>query len=401
MSTPEREKSQGLGSLIEFARRSVAASAELPREALRFLGTPTFARRRGPLPGAAPGEMVVPPDSPRPAIRVMAYGPERLDELDVEQVEELRDLIARPGETVWIDVEGFGDENVLAQIGEVLGIHPLAMADVVHVPQRPKAELYDGRLLLVTQMARLTAAGDVDIEQVTLVLGPGWVVSFQERPGDVFDPVRERIRSLTRIRGMGADFLAYALLDAVIDGYFPVIEALGEVVDVLEEEIVERGSPATLARIHAARRTLLTLHRVQWRQRDAIATLMRDEGLPIGKSVMPYLRDTHDHAFQTMDAIETYRDMVVGLMDLYMSSTSYRLNEVMKTLTIVATIFIPLTFITGVYGMNFDHMPELRWLWAYPGVWGLMLALAGGLLLWFRARGWLGSQADDRRSSES
>ncbi len=394
-STFERNETDGLESVMEVGRRIVGASAKIPREAVRFLGSAHLTRRRGPTPGSVPGAMVLPADSPKPAIRVMAYGEAGLAEHAVERVDELRDLLQVEGGAAWIDVEGFGDQAVLSEIGDVLGIHPLAMADVVHVPQRPKAELHDGRLLIIVQMARLSEAGDIVIEQVSLVLGPGWVVSFQERPGDVFDPVRERIRSgNTRIRRMGADYLAYALLDAVIDGYFPVIEALGGVIDALEEEVVERPSRATLARIHATRRTLTTLHRVQWRQRDAVAAILRDEELPFTEPVKPYLRDTHDHAFQTLDAIETFRDMVVGLMDLHLSSTSNRLNEVMKTLTIVATIFIPLTFLAGVYGMNFDYMPELRWRWAYPAVWGLMIALGGGLLLWFRGRGWIGHAAN-------
>jgi magnesium transporter len=281
---------------------------------------------------------------------------------------------------------------MLEEIREVLGIHPLAMADVVHVPQRPKAELHDDRLLVITQMARVAESGAVDVEQVSLILGPGFVVSFQERPGDVFDAVRTRIRSAaSRIRHSGADYLLYALIDAVIDGYFPVVEALGGVVEVLEEEVIERPSRAALTRIHATRRTLLTLHRVQWRQRDAVSSMLRDEGLPISETVQPYLRDTHDHAFQTLDAIDTYREMVVGLMDLYLSSASHRMNEVMKTLTIVATIFIPLTFMAGVYGMNFDYMPELRWQWGYPAFWASMAGLGGILLLWFRRRGWLGT----------
>lgn len=377
-------------SLLDVGRRIVEASTRIPRDAVHFLGKAHLTRRRAPAPGSAPGAMVLPPDSPKPVIRIMAYGEAGLAEHVVERVEELREL-RQAGAVVWIDVEGFGDKAVLSEIGDALGIHPLAMADVVHVPQRPKAELHDGRLLMIVQMARQREAGDIDIEQVSLVLGPGWVVSFQERPGDVFDPVRERIRSdSARIRRMGADYLAYALLDAVIDGYFPVIEALGGVIDALEEEVIERPSRSTLARIHATRRTLTTLHRIQWRQRDAVAGLLRDEELPFTKQVEPYLRDAHDHAFQTLDAIETFRDMVVGLMDLHLSTTSYRLNEVMKTLTIVATIFIPLTFVSGVYGMNFDYMPELHWHWAYPAVWALMVGVGVGLLLWFRARGWIG-----------
>jgi len=392
----KRKKTRGLETRGDSARRIAKAPAEIPREALRFLGTPSVAPRRGPTPGAVPGAMVLPAGAPRPEISLMVYGPDRLSERRVERAEELRDLIGAPGATAWIDVVGFGDEAILGEIGEALGIHPLAMADVVHVPQRPKAELHDGRLLVIAQTANVTETGDVEIEQLSLVLGPGWVASFQERPGDVFDPVRDRIRSpAARIRHMGPDYLAYALLDALVDGYFPVIEALGGVLDALEEEVVEHASHATLARIHATRRTLLTLHRIQWRQRDAVAALLRDEELPITEPVKPYLRDVHDHAFQTLDAIETYRDMAVGLMDLYLSSTSTRLNEVMKTLTIMATIFIPLTFVAGVYGMNFEYMPELQWRWGYPACWGLMAGLGLGLLAWFRRRGWIGGRRSE------
>jgi magnesium transporter len=189
---------------------------------------------------------------------------------------------------------------------------------------------------------------------------------------------------------MGADFLAYALLDAVIDGYFPVVEAIGGILEQLEEEVVAGPGAAALARIHATRRTLLHLHRVQWRQRDAVHTLLRDESFPFSEPVRIYLRDAHDHAFQTLDAIETYRDMAVGLMDVYLSSTSHRMNEAMRTLTVMASVFIPLTFVVGVYGMNFERMPELHWQWGYPAVWGVILAIGFGLLAWFRRRGWLG-----------
>ena len=381
-----------LESLVHWGRDIVRASADIPREALEFLGRPALGSRRRPPEGAVPGTMAVPADAPEPTLRVMSYGHIEFEEHPISEVGELRQILAAPGRTTWIDVTGFGSRPMLEEIGEILGIHPLAMADVVHVPQRPKAELHDDRLLVITQMARVSEAGEIVVEQVSLVLGPGWVASFQERPGDVFDPVRARIRSITtRIRQMAADYLLYALVDAVIDGYFPVVEALGGVVDALEEEVIERASHASLARIHATRRTLLSLHRVQWRQRDALSAMLRDEGLPLGDEIKPYLRDALDHAYQTLDAIETYREMVVGLMDLYISSASHRMNEVMKTLTIVATIFIPLTFVAGVYGMNFDYMPELRWHWGYPGFWIAMLGLGGALLLWFRHRGWLGS----------
>jgi len=392
----DRPKTSPLETLFQRGRRLVAEAAQLPVDALRFLGTPTRARHRRPPEGAAPGEMVLPPDAAATSIKLVRYGPGRQEEQTITDVSQLRDLVSEPGLTSWIDLQGFGDHDAIEGIGQELGIHPLAMADVVHIPQRPKAELYDGRLLVVSQMARLSENGEIVVEQVSVVLGPGWVVTFQETPGDVFDPVRARIRSeTTRIRQMGADFLAYALIDAVVDGFFPVIEAIGGVVEALEEEVIEGAGKSTLARIHATRRTLLTLHRVQWSQRDAIALMLRDEDFPISDGVKVYLRDAHDHAFQTLDAIETYRDMVVGLMDLYLSSTSNRLNEVMKTLTIVATIFIPLTFVTGVYGMNFEFMPELHSRWGYATVWGVMLAIAVGLVLWFRARGWIDSEGPD------
>jgi magnesium transporter len=379
------------GNLFELGQKLVWASRDIPREAIAFLGRPVRARR-GPPRGAVPGAMVVPRDAPEPVIRVMGYDTGSLEELVVDDVDRLPGLLDR-GRTTWIDVTGFGNQAKLEALSRVLGIHPLAMADVVHVPQRPKAELYDGRLLVIAQMAVVTEEGGIDIEQVGLVLGPTWVASFQESAGDVFDPLRARLRAGTsRVRQQGADFLLYALIDSAVDGYFPVIDALGGIVDALEEDVVADPNPSTLARIHATRRILLQLHRVQWRQRDAVSTLLRDEELPIGDAVKPYLRDTHDHAYQTLDAIETYRDMVVGLMDLHLSSASYRLNEVMKTLTIVATIFIPLTFMSGVYGMNFDYMPELRWHWGYPAFWVSMLALALALLWWFRRRGWLGTR---------
>jgi len=347
-----------------------------------------------PPPGAPPGALAVPVHAVETRIRSFCYDAETVDERGVESLDELPGLCGSEGRVAWIDVQGFANQEALERIRQVFDIHPLALADAVHVPQRPKAEMHGDRLLIVAQMARLTEAGEIEIDQVSLVLGPRWVITFQERPGDVFDPVRERIRNGTgRIRQVGADFLAYALLDAVIDGYYPVVEAVGAALEALEEEVVTGGpGAAALARIHATRRTLLHLHRVQWQQRDAVHVLERDESFPFSAPVRIYLRDVHDHAFQTVDAIETYREMAVGLMDVYLSTSNNRLNEVMMTLTAIATVFIPLTFLTGVYGMNFERMPELHWYWGYPAVWCVMLATALGLLVWLRRRGWLGGQ---------
>jgi magnesium transporter len=275
----------------------------------------------------------------------------------------------------------------------VFAIHPLALADVVNVPQRPKAEAYEGHILLVGQMVRCGSDGAIDTEQVSLIVGPRAVITFQERPDerDCFDPVRARLRTGNgQLRTLGPDYLAYALLDVLIDAYFPVVETLGGVLDDIEEEALGRPSRATLVRLQRARRSLLTLHRLIWPQREAISTLLRDGGALVKEPVRPYLRDCYDHAFQIIDVVETYREMAVGIMDIYLSSVSNRLNEVMKVLTVMSSVFIPLTFIVGIYGMNFEFMPELRARWAYPAIWVVMIAVAGGLLLYFRRRGWIG-----------
>jgi magnesium transporter len=266
------------------------------------------------------------------------------------------------------------------------------MADVVNVPQRPKADVYGDRLLFVAQMAHFVGAGELEIEQLSLVLGPGFVATFQERPGDLFDPVRTRIRTgAGRIRRHGADYLAYALLDAIVDGYFPVIEAASDALEQLEEQVVGPPLPETLSEVHGLRRLFLELHRIGWAHRDALASLVRDEDAPIGAPVRVYLRDVYDHAYQALDAVESARELAASLVDLQLSSASHRTNQVVQALTVVSTIFIPLTFLVGVYGMNFDVMPELRWRWSYFVLWGFMLAIAGGLFQAFRARGWLGS----------
>ena len=348
-------------------------------------------RRHKPPVGSTPGALAPREGEPAPKLAAMWYDPARQGERALAAPAEISQLLADPSLTTWIDIEGLGNLDVLREIGQRLDLHPLALADVVNVPQRPKAEMYGDRLLFIGHMVFLNAAGEIEFEQVSLVLGPHWVVSFQEKPGDVFDPVRARIRSpQMRIRRMQADFLAYALVDAIVDGYFPVIEKLGNDLDALEDEVMARPTRGTLQRIHAIRRQLLQLHRLQWRQRDAVATLWRDESFPISEPVRVFLRDVYDHAFEVLDTIETFRDLSVGLMDVYLSAASNRLNEVMKTLTLVSTVFIPLTFLVGVYGMNFDVMPELRWRFGYPLIWAVMIGLGVGILVWFRRRGWLG-----------
>ena len=341
-----------------------------------------------------PDALRIPASSPSPRITLVRYSADRVEERLLESIDDLPTPGNRSGTVEWIDVQGMGDEAAMRKLGARLGLHPLALGDIVNVPQRPKVEDYGERLLIVTRMAQLDEHREVFFEQVSLVLAPGWLLTVQEDPGDVFDPVRERIRGgAGTIRRMGADYLAYALIDAVVDAYYAVVERIGEQVDELEDLVLGRPDVSVVRGIHSLRRTLLTLHRIQWRQRDALATLMRDEKACISPEVRPFLRDAHDHCVQMLDVTETTRELVTSLMEIYVSVVGNRMNEIMKTLTVIATIFIPLTFLVGVYGMNFDYMPELRWRFGYFAIWGVMLAIALGLLGWFHWRGWIGSTA--------
>lgn len=356
---------------------------------MRITGSAGLFSGRRPPPGAQPGTFSLPPDAHPARIRAMIWDSDRLEEREIQNAAELSAAADAPGVT-WIEVVGLGDGAVLEWIRDALGVHPLAVADIANTPQRPKFEDYGERDLLIAQRVCTSDEGGVALEQLSLIAAPHWVLSVVEEPGDGFEPIRERIRAGTTVRRMGADYLAYTLVDTAIDGFFPVIEAIGEVLEDLEEQILGRPSANAIARLHAVRRVLVSLHRSMWRQRDALGQILRDEGEPLGPGVHVYFRDAHDHALQVLDSVEGYRELTISLMDLYLSSVSHRLNEVMKTLTIMATIFIPLTFVVGVYGMNFDGMPELRWRWGYPAVWAGMIAIAAGLLWWFRRRGWLG-----------
>ncbi len=356
--------------------------------------------------------LVIDPDASPSTIRVISYGPGEVHETSVTDPAEIRPLLGRRAVT-WINIDGLGDAQMLRKVGEVFDLHPLSLADVVNTHQRPKIEPYDDHLFMVTRMAMIAPAESGDaggddgaphmaapstvMEQVSIVVGENYVLSFQERAGDVFDALRDRIRSgKGRVRSMGADYLAYALVDAVVDGYFPVLDGLSERIESLEEETVTQPNRWTVAHVHGAKRDLLALRRAMWPQREAINAMLRDESRFISPEVKLYLRDVYDHAVQVIDILETYRELVGGLMDLYLSSVSNRMNEVMKVLTIIATIFIPLTFIAGIYGMNFApessplNMPELTWYWGYPASLALMAVIALALLIYFHRRGWIG-----------
>ncbi len=345
-------------------------------------------RKRHPEPGAAPGSMVIPPGALPTRLRVMDYDAARLDELEVSTVRELARFRSSRSVT-WIDVQGLGNPSMLEELAAMFSIHRLALADVANVPQRPKVEPYDDNVLIITRMIRMNHPPTLNVEQLSILLGPGHVITFQEEYGDVLDSVRSHLRMGGTIRHSGADYLAYSILDAVVDGYYPVLETIGDYFETVEDEVVTRPSTDALCRIHFLRRELLKLRRSIWPQRDAINSLIRDELPLISNSVQVFIRDCHDHAVQIAEVVESYRELTASLMEVYLSSVSNRLNEIMKLLTVIATVFIPLTFIVGVYGMNFDYMPELHYRWAYPIVWLIVLVIGSGLIFKFWRWGWL------------
>ena len=291
----------------------------------------------------------------------------------------------------WINIDGVHKLDNIEKVGKHLKIHPLVLEDIVHTGQRPKMEDFNDYLFVVLQMLQYNEKeNETKTEQVSIILGANYVISFQEDEGDVFDLIRERIRTdRGRIRRMGADYLAYSLLDAIVDNYFMVLEKIGEKIEDIEDELIKNPAQEVLHAIHSLKRELVFLRKSVWPLREVISRLERWDSHLIDKSMDIYLRDVYDHTIQVIDALETFRDMLSGMLDIYLSSVSNRMNEVMKVLTIIATIFIPLTLITGIYGMNFKYMPELDWSWGYPMVYIAMLIVSGVMLVYFRRKRWL------------
>ena len=361
-----------------------------PVRTLRVMGR--LVRRVTKKPGTPPGTLIHTGVKRVEKIRItiLDYDGESFQEREVESAAEC--LPFRDSSTVtWINVDGLHEPEVVAQFGEIFGLHPLVMEDILSVGQRPKVEEHEGHLFVEMNMLQLHPESRmVHEEQLSLAVGENWILTFQEAAGDVLDPVRERLRAgKGKIRSRGPDYLAYALIDAVVDSYFGVLEAVGDQVEELEEEAIEAPTPRTMRQIHDLRREMIIIRKSVWPVRDLMASMLRMETPLIHDDTRVFLRDVYDHSVQVIDTVENLRDVVGGLMDLYLSTVGNRTNEVMKVLTIMATIFIPLTFIVGVYGMNFQHMPELQVAWAYPAVWLVMLAVAGGLLVFFRRKGWL------------
>lgn len=350
-------------------------------------------RRTRPHPiGISPGSVVfVGEEATHTAqLTVMDFDAGTLNEWTTERVEDVFPL--RDTSTVsWIHVDAVHDTELIRTLGTHFGIHPLVLEDIAHTGQRPKLEEYEDYLFLVLKMIYHNPTdGVLRVEHVSLIIGPHYVISFQEDPGDVFDPVRERIRSARgRIRTLDADYMAYALVDVVVDHYFVVLEQFGEQSETIEDEILDTPSAHTQSAINTLRRHLISTRRAVWPVRELLGRLERIESPLIQPATRPFLRDAYDHAVQVVDIVESLRDVVSGLTDLYMTSISNRMNEIMKVLTIIGTIFIPLTFIAGIYGMNFEYMPELGWRYGYFGIWGIMLVMAAVLLVFFRRRQWI------------
>lgn len=323
-------------------------------------------------------------------ITAQSYAAEAFEELGIITLGELS-RCRKPDRVTWINVNGLHDAQAIEAIGTQFGLHPLTIEDILNTNQRPKIEEYDRLLYLVLKVVTPNQSpGEIETEQLSLVLGEDFVLSFQERDSGVLESVRTRLRNgRGKIRQRGPDYLAYALMDAVIDQYFVTLEQLGEYVEELEDTVTMMPERRHIADIHRLKRNMLTLRRASWPLREELARLEKDDSGLVADGTRIYLRDLYDHTIQIIDSIETNRDILSGMHDIYLSGISNRMTEIMKVLTLIATIFIPLTFIAGVYGMNFEHMPELNWRWGYFIILGCMAALAGGMLAWFRLRRWI------------
>lgn len=368
-------------------------------------------RRQRPIhsaapPGSAPGTLIVNPYSPRPKLCVFAYSNNDIIEREIADPDELRDYLTQ-WPVVWLNVEGLGDEATLRKIGDILQLHHLTLEDIVNVYQRPKVEPYPSYLFFVFRDARLED-DHLDIEQMSLIVGENFVITLQEHPGDSFDQIRQRLRqNRGNIREKGADHLCYALLDAIVDAQFPLLECYGNRLEDIEDQVLSNPTREAVAGLFEIKRELLALRRAMWPQRDVLSQVLRDRPKPFTEETLIYLRDAYDHTIRIADMIESYRELATAMMEVYLSSVSNRTNEIVKVLTMISVIFIPLTFIAGIYGMNFDtrhplNMPELRWPLGYIFSMGLMAATAAGILWYFRRKGWIGgrgpeSPKDDRR----
>lgn len=390
------------------------------RKARRRLKSHRFFRQTHP--GAPAGSVVADPSAMKPRLRLFAFDCHSVDERELQSVQEIASLVAarrapvdssaaesasqgegggvsNGGGVLWLDVTGLGDAEVIQSIGTLFGLHRLELEDIVNTHQRAKLEAYEDHLYIVMREAWI-ANDMMDTDQISFVLGRNWLITFQEKPGDSFDPVRQRLRHRKgRLCGLGADALLHALIDSVIDAYFPLLERLGESLETIEEKTTLKPSNQIAHAIHDAKRDLLTMRRSVWPAREAVNQLIREDQALITPETRLYFRDCYDHLVQLIDMLENFREIASALMDIYLASVSNRMNEIMKVLTIIATIFMPLSFIAGVYGMNFStapdggsrwNMPELHWHFGYFFALAIMALTAGGMVFYFWRKGWIG-----------
>jgi magnesium transporter len=322
-------------------------------------------------------------------ITVIDYDASHFEEKTVEKISECFPF--RDTETVtWINVDSLGNPKLIEDLAKCFTIHPLIIEDIFNTGQRPKMEDLDQYIYLNLKMlSYLDATKDIKIEHISMVFGHNFLISFQEDIGDIFDPIRERIRKEGRIRKLGPDYLAYALIDSIVDNYFVVMEKLEEQVEDLEEELVLNPTPDSLHRINRLKKDMIYIRKSVWPLREMINTLEQSESVLIREATGIYLRDVYDHTIQVIDTLETFRDMVSGMIDIYLSGLSYKMNEIMKVLTLIATIFIPLTFVVGLYGMNFENMPEIEWEFGYYTVLVVMAVMVAGMLIYYRKKKWI------------
>jgi len=346
------------------------------------------------LPGTAPATLVALTDE-KPLITLIEYDRESYERREISDIEEC--FAYRDNQTItWINIEGLGDLEGFKKLGAHYGLHPLALEDVLTIGQRPKFEEFEQHLFMLLQVVNLDAEGNVTFEQASIFVGKDYVVSIQQSRGNLFEPIRQRLaKGDGNGRKSRADYLAYAILDALVDYYFPVLEALGERIEEMEDQVLEKPSPELIHALHRYRRDLAQLRRASWPQREILTSMQRDETGIVQEGTKRYLRDCYDHTIQIMDIIESYRELTSSIMEIYLSAVSLRTNDIMRVLTVLSSIFLPLTFLVGVYGMNFApeagpwSMPELYWRWGYPVFWAVSLFIAALMLAIFKKNKWL------------
>lgn len=353
---------------------------------------PRFIKRRSKKAGLAPGTLVHIGDHKTEKVKItlIDYDEGQLQEKELKEIEESFPLKDKTSAT-WINIDGIYQLDIIEKIGKHFGIHPLIQEDIVNTGQRPKAEDFDDYVYIVLKV--LYQDEDklkVKSEQISLIIGKNFLISFQEVEGDVFSSVRDRLRKgKGRLRKMGCDYLTYALMDAIVDNYFIILETIGETIEALEEELLENPTPQTLQTIHDIKREMIFFRKQVWPIREIISGMIKFDSPLINESIAIYFKDIHDHTIQVIDTIESFRDVLSSMVDIYLSTISNKMNEVMKVLTIIATIFIPITFVAGIYGMNFKYMPELEWPWGYGVAWLIMVAIAISMICYFKRKLWL------------